>query len=57
MKRVVLAIFSPVQTAFDDRSLKENRFMLTLSFERHIETIFKLLNAQAIRNLLQPHSS
>jgi hypothetical protein len=31
--------------------------MLALSFEQHIETIFKLLNAQAIRNLLLPNSS
>jgi predicted transposase YbfD/YdcC len=57
MKRVALAILSLVQTAFDDRSLKGIRFILALSFERHIETIFKLLNAQAIRNLLLPHSS
>jgi hypothetical protein len=57
MKRVALAILSLAQTAFDDRSLKGIRFMSALSFERHIETIFKLLNAQAIRNLLLPHSS
>jgi hypothetical protein len=57
MKRVALAILSLAQTAFDDRSLKGIRFMLALSFERHIETIFKLLNARAIRNLLLPHSS
>jgi predicted transposase YbfD/YdcC len=56
MKRVALAILSLVQGAFDDRSLKGIRFMLALSFERHIETIFKLLNAQAIQNLLLPES-
>jgi hypothetical protein len=56
MKRVALAILSLVQTAFDDKSLKGIRFMLALSFERHIETIFKLLNAQSIRNLLLPNS-
>ncbi|MDR2797439.1 MAG: hypothetical protein LBB80_03775 [Treponema sp.] len=57
MKRVALAILSLVPGAFDDRSLKGIRFMLALSFERHIETIFKLLTTQAIRNLLLPHSS
>ncbi|MDR2344358.1 MAG: hypothetical protein LBD86_07500, partial [Spirochaetaceae bacterium] len=56
MKRVALAILSLVQTAFDDKSLKGIRFMPALSFERHIESIFKLLNAQAIRNLLLPNS-
>jgi predicted transposase YbfD/YdcC len=57
MKRVAPAMLSLVQTAFDDRSLKGIRFMLALSFEQHIKTIFKLLNAQAIRNLLLPNSS
>jgi hypothetical protein len=56
MKQVALAILSLVQRAFDDRSLKGMRFMLASSFERHIESIFKLLNAQAIRDLLLPHS-
>ncbi|MDR2435214.1 MAG: hypothetical protein LBD47_11715 [Treponema sp.] len=56
MKRVALIILSLTQTAFDHKSLKGIRFMLTLSFERHIEAIFKLLNAQAIRKLLLPNS-
>jgi hypothetical protein len=53
---VALAILSLVQTAFDNRSLRGIRFMLALSFERHIEAIFKPLNARAIRNLLLPNS-
>jgi hypothetical protein len=54
MKRVTLAILSLVQSYYDNRSLKGIRFTLSLGFEEHIETIFKLLNAQAIRNLLLP---
>jgi hypothetical protein len=57
MKRVSLAILSLVQSAFDGTSLKRIRFMLSLSFEQHIETIFKLLNAQAIRHLLLPYAT
>jgi hypothetical protein len=47
MEWVTPKILSPVQTTFDNQSLKGIRFMLSMSFERHIETIFKLLNAQA----------
>jgi hypothetical protein len=57
MKRVALAILSLVQSAFGHTSLKGIRFMLALSFEQHIETIFKLLNAQAIRDILLPNSA
>ena len=56
MKRVSLAILSLVQSYYDNRSLKGIRFTLSPGFEEHIETIFKLLNAQAIRNLLLPRS-
>jgi predicted transposase YbfD/YdcC len=56
MKRVALAILSLVQSFYDDKSLKGIRFILSLGFEKHIETIFKLLNAQAIQNLLLPRS-
>jgi hypothetical protein len=55
-KRVTLAILSLVQSYYDNRSLKGIRFTLSLGFEEHIQTIFKLLNAQAIRNLLLPRS-
>jgi hypothetical protein len=56
MKRVTLAILSLVQSYYDNRSLKGIRFTLSLGFEEHIQTIFKLLNAQAIRNLLLPRT-
>ena len=56
MKRVALAILSLVQSYYDDKSLKGIRFILSLGFEQHIETIFKLLNAQAIQSLLLPRS-
>jgi hypothetical protein len=46
IKRVAPVILSLVQAAFNDRSLKGIRFTRALSFERHIETIFKLHNAQ-----------
>jgi hypothetical protein len=54
MKRVSLAILSLVQSYYDNWNLKRVRFTLSLGFEEHIEAIFKLLNAQAIRNLLLP---
>jgi predicted transposase YbfD/YdcC len=56
MKRAALAILSLVQTCFENKSLKGIRFKLALNFERHIETIFKLLNAEAIQNLLLDNS-
>jgi hypothetical protein len=65
MERVVLAILSLVQSFYDNRSLKQIRYILLLGFEEHIEeyyieehieTIFKFLNAQAIQNLLLPRS-
>jgi predicted transposase YbfD/YdcC len=56
MKRVSLAILSLVQSYYDNRSLKGIRFTLSPGFEEHIETIFKLLNAQAIRSLLLPRT-
>ncbi|MDR0685333.1 MAG: hypothetical protein LBF83_09440 [Spirochaetaceae bacterium] len=57
MKRAALAILSLVKSAFNNTSLKGIRFMLALSFEQHIETIFKLLNAEAIRDLLLTNNS
>jgi predicted transposase YbfD/YdcC len=54
MKRVVLAILSLVKSFYDDKSLKRIRFILAIDFENNIEKIFKLLNAEAIENLLLP---
>jgi predicted transposase YbfD/YdcC len=56
MKRVALAILSLAQSFYDNRSLKRIRYILSLGFEEHIETLFKLLNAQAIQALLLPRS-
>jgi predicted transposase YbfD/YdcC len=56
IKRVALAILSLVQSYYTDKSLKRIRFILSLGFEEQIETIFKLLNAQAIQNLLLPRT-
>jgi predicted transposase YbfD/YdcC len=56
MKRVALAILSLVQSFYDNRSLKMIRYILSLGFEEHIQTIFKVLNAQAIQNLLLPRT-
>jgi predicted transposase YbfD/YdcC len=57
MERVTLEILSLVQSFYDNRSLKWIRYILSLGFEEHIETIFKLLNAQAIQDLLLPKSA
>jgi hypothetical protein len=57
VKRAPPAILPLVKSAFNNTGLKGIRLMPALSFERHIETIFKLLNAEAIRNFLPPHSS
>jgi hypothetical protein len=57
MKRAALAILSLAQSCFDNKSLKGIRFKLALNFERHIETIFKLLNATAIQSLLLDDSA
>jgi predicted transposase YbfD/YdcC len=56
MKRVARAILSLVQSFYDNRSLKRIRYILSLGFEKHIETIFKFLNAQAIQDLLLPRA-
>jgi hypothetical protein len=56
MKRAALAILSLAQSFYDNRSLKRIRYILLLGFEEHIETIFKLLNAKAIQDLLLPRS-
>ncbi|MDR3124023.1 MAG: hypothetical protein LBU16_09635, partial [Treponema sp.] len=56
MKRAALAILSLAQSFYDNRSLKRIRYILSLGFEEHIETIFKLLNAKAIQDLLLPRS-
>jgi predicted transposase YbfD/YdcC len=56
MKRAALAILSLVQSFYDNRSLKRIRYILSLGFEEHIETIFKFLNAQAIQDLLLPRT-
>jgi hypothetical protein len=52
MKRACLAILSLVQSFYAGKSLKKIRFILSLEFEKNIEAIFKLLNAQAIEALL-----
>jgi predicted transposase YbfD/YdcC len=51
MKRVTLAILTLVQPYFKT-SIKNIRYTLALGFDRDIEKIFKLLNAQALRSLL-----
>jgi predicted transposase YbfD/YdcC len=56
MKRVALAILSLARSFYDNRSLKRIRYILSLGFEEHIETIFEFLNAQAIQDLLLPSS-
>jgi predicted transposase YbfD/YdcC len=56
IKRVALAILSLAQSYYKDKSLKRIRFIVSLGFEEQIETIFKLLNAQAIQNLLLPRT-
>ena len=48
IKKVVLAILSLVKPLFDGKSLKGIRFVTALDFEKHTETIFKTLNADAI---------
>ena len=48
IKKVVLAILSLTKPLFDGKSLKSIRFVTALNFEKHIETIFKALNADAI---------
>jgi predicted transposase YbfD/YdcC len=57
MKRVALAVLSLVQSFYNNRSLKRIRYILSLGFEEHIQTVFKLLNANAIQNLLLPRKS
>ncbi|MHB9293166.1 hypothetical protein Holit_02286 [Hollandina sp. SP2] len=56
MKREALAIRSLVQSFYDTRSLQMIRYILSLDFEEHIQTIFKVLNARAIQNLLLPRT-
>ncbi|MDR0411236.1 MAG: hypothetical protein LBH75_04595 [Treponema sp.] len=51
-----LAVLSLAQSFYDNRSLKRIRYILSLGFEEHIETLFKLLNARAIQALLLPRS-
>ena len=57
MKRAALAILSLVQSFYDDKSLKRIRLILAIDFETNIEKIFKLLNAEAIENLLLPREA
>ncbi|MDR0908483.1 MAG: ISAs1 family transposase, partial [Spirochaetaceae bacterium] len=54
MKRVSLAILGMVQTFFGGISIKNIRYSLALDFNSGIETIFKLLNADSLHQLLLP---
>jgi predicted transposase YbfD/YdcC len=54
MKRVALAILTVCQPLFPKRSVKRMRYGLSLDFERDIESMFKVLNANALRPLLIP---
>jgi hypothetical protein len=53
MKRVSLAILALMQPPYKT-STKNIRYTLALGFDRDIEKIFKLLNADALRSLLLP---
>jgi predicted transposase YbfD/YdcC len=57
MKRVTLAILGLAKTFFGGISIKNIRYNLALDFEKNIEDIFKLLNADELRRLLLPKST
>ena len=48
LKRIGLAVLKSVQTYYN-LSLNKIRFLLSIDFEKEIETIFKLLNTKDIR--------
>jgi predicted transposase YbfD/YdcC len=57
MKRISLAILGLAKTFFGGISIKNIRYNLALNFEKDIEDIFKLLNANELRKLLLPKSA
>jgi predicted transposase YbfD/YdcC len=57
MKRTALAILGLVQTFYRGISIRKIRYMLSLDFDRQIERVFSLLNADALRSLLLPKPS
>ncbi len=52
LKRICLAVLKFVQTYYN-LSLNKIRFLLSIDFEKEIETIFKLLNTKDITMLLE----
>jgi predicted transposase YbfD/YdcC len=57
MKRAALALLSMVQPFFSKLSLKTLRYKLSIDFEKTIEKVFKILNAEAINKLLLPKNN
>ena len=55
LKRICLAVLKFVQTYYN-LSLNKIRFLLSIDFEKEIETIFKLLNAKDIVKLLEKNT-
>jgi predicted transposase YbfD/YdcC len=56
MKRVSLAILTLAQTFFGGVSISNIRYQLALNFEKNIENIFRILNADALSRLLLPRT-
>ncbi len=52
LKRICLAVLKFVQTYYN-LGLNKIRFLLSIDFEKEIETIFKLLNTKDIAKLLE----
>ena len=55
LKRICLAVLKFVQTYYN-LSLNKIRFLLSIDFEKEIETIFKLLNTKDIAKLLEKNT-
>ena len=55
LKRICLAVLKFVQTYYN-LSLNKIRFLLSIDFEKEIETIFKLLNTKDIVKLLEKNT-
>ena len=55
LKRICLAVLKFVQ-AYYNLSLNKIRFLLSIDFEKEIETIFKLLNTKDIAKLLEKNT-
>ena len=55
LKRICLAVLKFVQT-YNNLSLNKIRFLLSIDFEKEIETIFKLLNTKDIAKLLEKNT-